>query len=127
MRALPRLIRFELAGLQLAVIHGGQEDISQWIFKSTPEEIKRNEITHLEKSGPVDVVIGGHCGLPFVEDLGDVLWLNPGVIGMPANDGTTRTWFSVLTAIYMWLVKVLEGYFGIAGQQALLLTQEQVR
>ena len=97
MRTLPRLIRFESAGLQLAVIHGGQEDISQWIFKSTPEPVKRIEIAHLEKSGPIDVVIGGHCGLPFIEDLGDVLWLNPGVIGMPANDGTTRTWFSVLT------------------------------
>ena len=97
MRTLPRLIRFEIAGLKLAVIHGGQADISRWIFKSTPGADKRNEITTLKNSGPVDVVIGGHCGLPFIDDLGDTLWLNPGVIGMPANDGTPRTWFSVLT------------------------------
>ena len=26
----------------------------------------------------------------------DLFWLNPGVIGMPANDGTPRTWFMTL-------------------------------
>lgn len=44
-----------------------------------------------------DVVVGGHCGLPFSQLLGSgLLWHNAGVVGMPANDGTPRTWFSVL-------------------------------
>ena len=97
MRNLPRLIRLTLGGFQLAVIHGGLADISRWIFKSTPASEKHEEINFLAKSGPVDIVIGGHCGLPFADDLGDTLWLNAGVIGMPANDGTPRTWFTVLT------------------------------
>jgi hypothetical protein len=42
-------------------------------------------------------VIGGHCGLPFTDHVGDRLWHNPGVIGMPANDGTPRVWFSLVT------------------------------
>lgn len=97
MRQLPRQIRFELAGFELAVIHGGVTDISRWIFESSSAKTKMSEIREVEKSGNVDIVIGGHCGLPFADDLGDMLWLNAGVIGMPANDGTARTWYMVLS------------------------------
>ncbi|MBT7954584.1 MAG: radical SAM protein, partial [Rhodospirillaceae bacterium] len=44
-----------------------------------------------------DGVIGGHCGLPFTRIIDNKLWHNPGVIGMPANDGTPRVWYSILT------------------------------
>ncbi len=97
MRNLPRQIRFEIAGLQVAIIHGGVSDISRWVFKSTAAADKSEEIAAIEQTGPVDVVVGGHCGLPFADILGDKLWLNAGVIGMPANDGTPRTWFTVLS------------------------------
>ncbi len=97
MRELPRLIRFQMAGHHLAVIHGGLTDISRWLFQSSPAEAKKQEIAAVEDAGPVDVILGGHSGLPFVDDLGDKLWLNAGVIGMPANDGTSRTWFVLLT------------------------------
>ncbi len=42
-------------------------------------------------------VSGGHCGLPFTRRLGARLWQNSGAIGLPANDGTPRGWFSLLT------------------------------
>jgi hypothetical protein len=42
-------------------------------------------------------VIGGHCGLPFTRVIDGKLWHNAGVVGLPANDGTPRVWFSVLT------------------------------
>ncbi|NQW00776.1 MAG: metallophosphoesterase family protein [Rhodospirillales bacterium] len=99
MRSLPRQIRFAMSGQHVAVIHGGIDDLSRWIFASTPAAIKRQEIATLAGSGAVDVVVGGHCGLPFADDLADVLWLNAGVIGMPANDGTARTWFTALTPV----------------------------
>ena len=35
--------------------------------------------------------------MPFTRVIGGRLWHNAGVIGMPANDGTPRAWFSVLT------------------------------
>jgi len=97
MRTLPRQLRFEMAGLELAMIHGGVADISRWIFESTSTETKYSEIQEIEKSGAVDIVIGGHCGLPFFDDMGDKLWLNAGVIGMPANDGTPKTWYIILS------------------------------
>ncbi|MEW8691344.1 MAG: hypothetical protein AB2535_09660 [Candidatus Thiodiazotropha endolucinida] len=42
------------------------------------------------------MVIGGHAGIPFGEELGGRYWLNSGVIGMPANDGTRNGWYLVL-------------------------------
>ena len=77
-RALPRQLRFTLGGRRFAVIHGGGEEIAEYIR--------------------LDAVIGGHSGLPFKQTLGSRLWHNPGGIGMPANDGTPRGWHSILAA-----------------------------
>ena len=110
MRALPRQLRFTLAGRRFAVIHGGDEDISEYIFASTPMAAKARIFERLSRNAPmddppgdpidavIDAVIGGHSGLPFTQVLGSRLWHNPGVIGMPANDGTPRGWYSILTA-----------------------------
>ena len=43
-----------------------------------------------------DVVLAGHAGLPFAEEQAGRYWLNAGVIGMPANDGTPRVWYLLL-------------------------------
>jgi len=96
MRALPRQIRLTIGGVAAAVIHGGTEDIARWLFRSSPASEKYEEIERLQEDGSVDLVVTGHCGLPFVDDMGDQLWLNAGVIGMPANDGTPRTWCTVV-------------------------------
>ena len=76
-----------------AVIHGGAREISRFIFASTPEAVLSEEAAALA----VEAVIGGHCGLPFTRQFGNRLWHNAGVIGMPANDGTPRAWYSVLS------------------------------
>jgi predicted phosphodiesterase len=92
MGALPRRLVIEIDGRRLAVIHGGVRRINRFIFASTPEPVKRLEIAGLAEDG----VIAGHCGLPFTELVAGKLWHNAGAIGMPANDGTPRTWFSLL-------------------------------
>jgi pyruvate-formate lyase-activating enzyme len=75
------------------VIHGSVSRINQFVFASTAAATKRAE---LDLAG-ADGVIGGHCGLPFTQTIDGKLWHNPGVVGMPAHDGTPRVWFSVLT------------------------------
>ncbi|MHB8667529.1 MAG: metallophosphoesterase family protein [Burkholderiales bacterium] len=92
MRSLPRRLHLEIGGRRLAVIHGGVQSISRYIFASTPAEVKREEIAW---SG-CDGVLAGHCGLPFTEIVDGRLWHNAGAIGMPANDGTARTWYSTI-------------------------------
>jgi diadenosine tetraphosphatase ApaH/serine/threonine PP2A family protein phosphatase len=93
MAALPHPVTFELAGARVAVVHGHSRDISEWVFASTPEAEKRVALDDLG----VDAVVAGHSGLPFTQVLSDGrMWHNPGVIGVPANDGTPRVWYSVL-------------------------------
>lgn len=97
MRDLPRQIRFTLGGRRFAVIHGGVDDISEYLFPSTAAEATRRNFDRLDQAGEIDAVIGGHSGLPFTQFTDGRIWHNPGAIGMPANDGTPRGWFSVLT------------------------------
>ncbi len=92
MRALPRRLRLTLNARRLAVIHGGGGDIGRYVFASTPAADKAAELDRLEADG----VIGGHAGLPFTDLVDGRLWHNAGAVGVPANDGTPRVWFSVL-------------------------------
>jgi predicted phosphodiesterase len=93
MAALPETLRFELAGVSFRVVHGGVDVINQFLFASQGEAIK----VELAKVAE-DVVIAGHCGLPFVAKGEDKVWFNPGVIGLPANDGTAEVWYGLLEA-----------------------------
>ncbi len=93
MGALPRSVTFAFAGRKFRVIHGGVGEINRYVFASTSQDVKRSEIARAE----VDGVIGGHSGLPFTERIGDSLWHNPGVVGLPANDGTLRVWYGILS------------------------------
>ena len=73
--------------------HGGFDVINRWVFASTTAAIAEE----LAKSS-ADVVLAGHCGLPFVSRVGHQTWFNPGVIGMPANDATPDGWYGLIEA-----------------------------
>lgn len=92
MAGLPRRVDLRIGGLTFAVIHGGIELIARYLFASQPAELD----AEMRRAG-VDGVIAGHCGLPFAHRSSAGLWLNAGVIGMPANDATPRGWYAVLT------------------------------
>ena len=94
MAGLPRRIDIVIGGCRLAVIHGGVDIINRFVFASSATAIK---LEGIRKAG-VDGIIAGHCGLPFTQTIDGQLWHNAGAIGMPANDGTPRVWFSLLRA-----------------------------
>jgi MoaA/NifB/PqqE/SkfB family radical SAM enzyme/predicted phosphodiesterase len=94
MSTLSRRIHVELGNMRLAVVHGSSRSINRFVFASTPAAEKAEELDH----AGVDGVIAGHCGIPFTQIIGGRLWHNAGAIGMPANDGTPRVWYSVLCA-----------------------------
>ena len=79
MRALPRRLRLTMNGRRLAVIHGGGGDIARYVFASTAAQDKAAELDRLGAE--------------------DRLWHNAGSVGLPANDGTPRAWFSVLAPL----------------------------
>ena len=93
MSSLPRSIQFRMQGKSFRVVHGSVSKINRFIFASTDKTIKLEEL----KLSQTDIVIGGHCGIPFGESIGQQTWLNAGVIGLPANDGSSSTWFMLLT------------------------------
>lgn len=89
---LPNFISFQYANKKVRVVHGSEEHISEFVFKSTPWETKKRNI-NLSLS---DVILSGHAGIPFADENEGFMWLNAGVIGMPANDGTTDVWYMIL-------------------------------
>jgi predicted phosphodiesterase/uncharacterized Fe-S cluster-containing radical SAM superfamily protein len=93
MAGLPRRLVVEMAGRRLAVVHGAPSAINRFLFASCHAAVKEAEL----REAAVDGIIGGHCGLPFTQTVGGRLWHNAGAIGVPANDGTPRVWYSVLT------------------------------
>lgn len=92
METLPDFIRFQFGGADCMVVHGSYFHISEYVFQSTPWKVKEQNF----KESGANVILAGHCGLPFHDQKGEYLWLNPGVIGMPANDATSRVWYTIL-------------------------------
>lgn len=92
MMTLPNHLQFNYANKKITVIHGSFFNTSDFIFKSTPWNVK-HENFEATKS---EVIIAGHCGLPFHQKRNDQFWINPGVIGMPANNGLPHVWYVIL-------------------------------
>lgn len=95
MTGLPERLVLDFDGIRLAVVHGSLGKINRFVFASTADALKLKEI---EEAG-VHGVVGGHCGLPFTQSISGYLWHNAGAIGMPANDGTPRVWYSIVSPI----------------------------
>lgn len=91
---LPKHVEIRIGGTRLLVVHGSVSRINRFVFATTPTGTKRDELALTDADG----IIGGHCGLPFTEIIDGRLWHNAGVVGMPANDGTPRVWYSLLRA-----------------------------
>lgn len=96
MRSLSAHITFRLGRRRFVVVHGSVSRVNRFVFASTPASEKQAELSLAD----ADVVIGGHSGIPFGQRLDDGrAWLNAGVIGLPANDGTPDGWYLLLTPV----------------------------
>jgi predicted phosphodiesterase len=93
MGGLPRSLTALVDDFRLRVIHGGVAAINRFVFASEREAIAEE----LERAH-ADIAIAGHAGLPFIERIGNRAWFNPGVIGMPPNDGTPDAWYGLIGA-----------------------------
>jgi predicted phosphodiesterase len=91
MGSLPTSLTALVNDFRLRVIHGGVATVNRFVFASQREAIAEE----LERAH-ADVVIAGHAGLPFIERIGNRVWFNPGVIGLPANDGTPDVWYGLI-------------------------------
>ncbi|MEL7461443.1 MAG: metallophosphoesterase [Pseudomonadota bacterium] len=95
--AAPDIAVFAQGAKRFAVIHGGLSDIARFIWSTSPDAVFAEEIALIEAAaGPIDGVIAGHSGMAFTRSVGRHLWINAGVIGMPANNARQSTAFAIL-------------------------------
>ena len=92
MHTLPRQLSFTYAGRQVRVLHGSADHESEFVWKSTDWAKKQRSFA---VTG-AEVILASHSGLPFADERDEKVWINSGAAGMPANDGTPRTWFVIL-------------------------------
>ena len=98
MVGLPDVLSFEHHGKRYGVLDGGATDVARFVWETDPDAVFNAEWTALEAiTGPLDGVIAGHSGLPFLRETPREVWMNAGVIGMPPHDGTEHTRFAVLS------------------------------
>ncbi|MGH1414450.1 MAG: metallophosphoesterase family protein [Pelagimonas sp.] len=84
-------------------IHGGFTDVSRFLWSTSPQadfDEELNALIGLDQgtSCGTRFVFSGHSGIPFERQIGDVRWVNAGVIGMPPNDGGRATRYAVFDA-----------------------------
>jgi len=99
MNELPRRMEFTVSGRRLTVVHGSPRNISEFIWPST--SVSELQACFAELPENIDGIVNGHSGLPYARLVPcgsqQKVWLNAGVIGLPANDGTSRGWYALLT------------------------------
>lgn len=93
MAGLPDQLTFAMNGRTFRVVHGGINQTNRFMFASLSDAVFGAELAQ----GGTDGVIAGHTGIPFTRHVGGKVWHNTGALGLPANDGTPRGWFTVLT------------------------------
>jgi diadenosine tetraphosphatase ApaH/serine/threonine PP2A family protein phosphatase len=103
LKALPASIRFQLAGstglahpLRVLCCHGSPRKTNEFLWESTTPTHLLDQFAHQFSA---DILIATHTGLPWTRRLsGNRLFVNCGVLGRPANDGTPRVGYTMLDA-----------------------------
>ena len=89
---LPDCIQFSYAGRRFEVVHGTRNEVSRFLFASQDHDFLFADMSKRD----VDVTLAGHNGIPYTKNQDDKIWHNAGVIGMPANNGETTGWYSLI-------------------------------
>ncbi len=96
MGALPQRRRIRVGDRELLLIHGSPRRVNEFLFQSTTATPFLEVLCKQEHCDGILCTHSGlqwHRALPSGRDM-----VNVGVIGRPANDGTTNVWYSMLEA-----------------------------
>ena len=92
-KSIPDSLEFKYANRNIKIVHGAVSNVSRFMFESQPD---RNFLQEFDLCN-ADIIISGHSGIPFTKKISNKIWHNSGALGMPANDGTPRVWFSIVS------------------------------
>lgn len=98
MAGLPRTLDLHFGPHHLLAVHGTATEINRFVFPSASDE----DLLASFGAGSHQAVLAGHSGIPFHRTMErdqtrPKHWINSGALGMPANDGTSRVWYALLT------------------------------
>lgn len=82
LRGLPHWRTVDIEGVPVAVCHGAPSGQSQRLTATDPPDRFRRQ----REIAPVEILICGHAGEPFVREVDGTLFVNPGSVG-DAPDG----------------------------------------
>jgi putative phosphoesterase len=91
LRTLQPQIRFEADGRRFLLVHGSPRRINEYVYADRPQ----GSLEHIAQAADADVLIMGHTHLPYVKQVGEVLFINVGSAGKP-KDGDPRACWALL-------------------------------
>lgn len=95
LRTLPQQVRLEIAGKRVLCCHGSPRRVNEFLWESTTSEAF---LEWMFEENEADVILATHTGLHWQHQLSDGrLFVNVGVLGRPANDGTQNVWYTMLS------------------------------
>jgi predicted phosphodiesterase len=93
---LPETLSIQLGDRRALLCHGSPRRMNEFLWESTTPS---HFLEKLCNDYNTDVILGTHTGLHWKRELSSGrLFVNVGVIGRPANDGTTDVWYALLTS-----------------------------
>lgn len=90
-RPLPEQVRRTVGGLEVLMVHGSPVSMDEPLSSETSQQRFRE----LAKVAKADVVLCGHTHDPFVREVDEVWFVNPGSVGRPEG-GDWRASYAVL-------------------------------
>lgn len=91
LRALPKEIRFKVAGRRVLITHGSPVSNKEPLIPTTPKKRLR-ELVGMAKA---DLIICGHSHQPFAQEVDGAWFINTGSVGRP-DDADPRTGYALL-------------------------------
>lgn len=94
MRGLPFVLRFDVGGVPVRLVHGSPRKVNEYLFEDKPASLYER----LARAEEARVPVFGHTHKPWVHEHGGVLFVNCGSVGKP-KDGDPRGAFAILLPV----------------------------
>lgn len=94
METLPVEIRLEVNGVRVLMCHGSPRRTNEFLWESATAT---QFLTYLAEVHEADVILATHTGIHWQRALPEGrVFANVGVLGRPANDGSTDVWYALV-------------------------------
>ena len=90
LKNLPRILNMEFGGEKILAMHGGLNELNEFIYSYNHEKL-----INIEQNTDADIIIMGHTHESFSLNLSGKLFINPGSTGKP-EDGNPQASYAVI-------------------------------